>query len=268
MEHSCTDRASARLECRAEQAEPELAEPELAKSEQAEPEQAEPEQAEPEQAEPEQAKAEFTQDAVGLGAADAVASADGAGELDKDACPLRAAVCTTNQPAEPARSTRRSAAAASERIQRVLAWEGCKENSAMFRAVASRLEKEFGAEDLRRRRRREGRTDANAAGEARVSEERQQLPDSTQGVGQQDSAEAVDAEQEDSFEPCSDTSQTESSEEESEDGSYESSFVVSDGEGETTEEHTSEDESADDDMHCSETDPDAEFVITVKRRRV
>ena len=82
------------------------------------------------------------------------------------------------------------------------------------------------------------------------------------------SAKSADAEQEDSFEPCSDTSQADSSEDESEDGSYESSFVVSDGEGETTEEHTSEDESADDDMHYAETDPDAEFVITVKRRRV
>ena len=181
-----------------------------------------------------------------------------------------------------ARARRACAAAAGKRIQRVLAWEGCNERSEMFQAVAASLEAEFNAEDQRVGRRRASKS-SNAATSASIRDVDSTVLESTDtGAGVTDDVApapsdraseitAECAEHEDDFVACSPESvlcSDEDEEAESEDGSYESSFVVSDGEGETTEEHSSDEEEILDNDFDEDSDSNAQFVVTIKRRRL
>jgi len=143
------------------------------------------------------------------------------------------------------RSARNAAEAATRRIQRVLHWEGCTEDSTLFQTVAQQLEAEFDAEDRKSRR--------VVVGGAGV--------DSSTAVN-------TSSTEHDTFEACS-------SDEESDDGSYDSSFVVSDGEGETTASSSGSSQGS-----CAESNAEADaprrqsrgqdtrsFVITIKRQR-
>ena len=145
------------------------------------------------------------------------------------------------------RAARTAAEAASRRIQRVLRWEGCSEDSTLFQNVAQQLEAEFDAEDKRGRRSAGG----GAGADSRIAINSSSQPDT--------------------FEACS-------SDEESYDGSYDSSFVVSDGEGETSASSSASSQSscAESDAASAEADlasresraqDTRSFVITIKRQR-
>ena len=106
----------------------------------------------------------------------------------------------------PARPRRSSAQAARNKIQAVLAWEGCSESSAMFQTVAQKIEQELEHESKRRR-----------------ADDEEDMYDGA--------SDCHDVDETDSLVACSEA-----------DSYGRDSFVVSDDEGESGEEAESEEE--------------------------